>query len=151
MIENGEAARAAALLETFIAGCYEKSDEIDDSDSDFGMFVEALFCDWIRARQACGASADETVEMLITWMEADNWGYSDRIDFEAMQIFNRAGLDALERAMVVRMRSQKKGAYGRHRAVDVLKAIYEKRRDAGRYAAILKVNSREPIARRWAG
>src|SRR5437867_1037379 len=48
--------RAVGLCETFIAACYEKANEIDDSGGSFGMFVEDLFCLWIKARQ--GAKAD---------------------------------------------------------------------------------------------
>ena len=36
--------QAVDLLETFIAGCYEKAEEIDDSSGSFGSFVEELFC-----------------------------------------------------------------------------------------------------------
>src|ERR1019366_6203659 len=43
--------RALSLYETFLAGAYEKADEVDDSDGSFGTFVESLFCGWIRARQ----------------------------------------------------------------------------------------------------
>jgi len=53
-------ARAVALYETFIAGCYEKVEEIDDSSGSFGMFVEGLFCGWVQARQAAGSDPDET-------------------------------------------------------------------------------------------
>ena len=38
-------ARAAALYETFLAGCYEKAEELDDSSGNFGMFVDRLFRD----------------------------------------------------------------------------------------------------------
>lgn len=45
-------ARAVTLYETFLAGCHEKAEEVDDSGGGFGMFVGELFCGWIRARQA---------------------------------------------------------------------------------------------------
>jgi hypothetical protein len=35
LIGHGEAGRAVGLLEAFIAGCFEKSDEIDDSCGSF--------------------------------------------------------------------------------------------------------------------
>jgi len=35
-----ESEHAIKLYETFIAGCYEKADEIDDSCGNLGMFVE---------------------------------------------------------------------------------------------------------------
>ena len=44
--------RAAALYETFLAGCYEKADELDDSSGSFGQFVGDLIRGWIKARQA---------------------------------------------------------------------------------------------------
>ncbi|HLF06152.1 MAG TPA: hypothetical protein VI893_03080 [Thermoplasmata archaeon] len=42
--------RAVGCCETFIAACYEKANEIDDSGGSFGMFVEDLFCLWTKAR-----------------------------------------------------------------------------------------------------
>jgi hypothetical protein len=34
--------RAVTLYELFLAGCYEKAEELDDSSGGFGMFVEGL-------------------------------------------------------------------------------------------------------------
>jgi len=67
-------ARAVALLETFLAGCYEKADEVDDSGGSFGMFVEDLHCAWIRTRQLAGADADETAARVLAWMDDDQDG-----------------------------------------------------------------------------
>jgi len=47
-------ARAAALYESFRAGCHAKADELDDSSGSFGQFAQALICRWIKARQAAG-------------------------------------------------------------------------------------------------
>jgi len=44
--------RAVTLYETFLAGCYEKADELDDSSGRFGMFVDRLFSGWVKVRQA---------------------------------------------------------------------------------------------------
>jgi hypothetical protein len=49
----GEPERAIKLYETFIAGCYEKAEEIDDSSGNLGMFVENLFCSWIKSPPGC--------------------------------------------------------------------------------------------------
>ena len=43
-------ARAADLFETFLAGCYQKSEEIDDSSGGFGELMQHLCCRWVRAR-----------------------------------------------------------------------------------------------------
>ena len=47
-------AQAVALYETFLAGCYEKAEEIDGSSGSFGQFVGELYCGWIKARQGGG-------------------------------------------------------------------------------------------------
>ncbi len=53
-------ARAVALFETFLAGAYEKAEELDDSSGNFGMFVDGLYVGWILARQAAHADPAET-------------------------------------------------------------------------------------------
>lgn len=136
LIEKDEARRAVTLLETFIAGCYEKSAEIDDSSGNFGMLVESLFCDWIRARQAAGAEPAETVRMLMSWMENDDYGYCHRLEREAVKVLDRAGLGAFERAVRDRPKGGGKEAYAHHRKIEILKAIYEARRDVAAYAAL---------------
>jgi len=44
--------QAIHLFEVFIAGCYEKANEVDDSSGSLGMFVDDLFCGWIQAAVA---------------------------------------------------------------------------------------------------
>lgn len=41
--------RATRLYETFLARCYEKANELDDSSGSFGMFVGGLYAGWIKA------------------------------------------------------------------------------------------------------
>src|SRR5258708_6056924 len=69
-----EPARAVALYETFLAGCNEKAEEIDDSDGELGTFAGGLYCGWITARQAAGADGGRTAELLLGWMDADDDG-----------------------------------------------------------------------------
>lgn len=42
--------RAVGLYEAFLAGCYGKADEVDDSSDSLGMFVTSLCCGWVQAR-----------------------------------------------------------------------------------------------------
>jgi len=45
-------AQAVAFYETFLAGCYEKAEEIDDSSGCFGDFVGKLHCSVAAMRRA---------------------------------------------------------------------------------------------------
>ena len=42
-----------------------KIEELDDSSGSFDQFVDELYCDWIKARQADDASPDETASRLL--------------------------------------------------------------------------------------
>jgi hypothetical protein len=39
-----------------------------------GAFAGGLFGGWIRAWQAVGADANETVQLLLAWMDDDPYG-----------------------------------------------------------------------------
>ncbi len=47
-----EPAAAVDVYEAFLAGCYERAGEIDDSGGNFGEFVQERLGGWVRARQA---------------------------------------------------------------------------------------------------
>jgi tetratricopeptide (TPR) repeat protein len=89
-----EPTRAANLLETFIAACHEKADEIDDSSGNFGMLVEDLFRGWIKARQAAGNDRGETANSLISWMENDPYGFCHDLDRVAVKVLDKKGINA---------------------------------------------------------
>lgn len=132
-----DARRAVRLLEAFIVGCYEKSEEINESSGGFGVFVRSLFCDWIRARQAAGAGADETVRMLLSWIENDDYGYGHCLAEKATEVLDPAGLDALERAARSRLAGESAGGKEtslHRRRTEILKAIHKARRDVASYS-----------------
>ncbi len=93
-IIHKEPERATRLYEIFIAACHEKADEIDDSDGDFGMLVEELFSDWIKARQADNGDPDETAMFLLSWMEDDPCGFCYGLVRDAAKVLDKKGLDA---------------------------------------------------------
>ena len=39
--------RAADVYEAFLAGCYAKTHEIDDSSGELGNFMQMLCCHWV--------------------------------------------------------------------------------------------------------
>jgi hypothetical protein len=91
---SDESVCAIDLYETFIAGCYEKAEEIDDSSGSLGTFVENLFCGWIKARQAADSDAEETARMLLGWMDSDDYGFCYRLEREAVKVLTKKGLSA---------------------------------------------------------
>lgn len=87
---------AVALYETFLAGCYGKAEEVDDSSGEFGDFVATtVVCGWITASQAAGADAGETAARLLQWMEEDPYGFCHRLAEHAVMVLDAAGLAAL--------------------------------------------------------
>jgi hypothetical protein len=136
LIKKREAGRAVALLETFIAGCYEKSEEIDDSSGRFGQLVEGLFCDWLGARQAAKADPAETAGMLLSWIENDDYGYCHGLEQEAVEALDPAGLAAFEQAVREWAGAAGKEPYAHRRKVEIKKAIHGARRDVDAYAAL---------------
>lgn len=62
------------LYEVFLAGCYDKTEEVDDSGANLSMFFEDLFISWIHARQKAGCPPEETVQSILSWMHNDNYG-----------------------------------------------------------------------------
>lgn len=87
-------ARAVAMYEAFLAGCYLKIEELDDSSGSFGQLVDELHCGWIKARQAEGANPDETASRLLAWMDDDEYGFCYQFEKDAAKVLNKANLAA---------------------------------------------------------
>jgi hypothetical protein len=75
LVETGEAEQAVHPYELFLAGCYEKAEEIDDSGGTLGQFFAELFVSWIKARQKADCRSEETVKQILRWMENDDYGF----------------------------------------------------------------------------
>ena len=149
--------RAVELFETFIAGCCEKADEIDDSGGSLGMFVDDLFAAWIKARQAAKSDPRETVQLLLNWRDADDGGYCHDIEKTAVKALNRQGLNAFAEITFaqftsVRAELEKRENRDKDRSVSykyrslsrVLRAIYAKQQDADRYLEIAEETGLTP-------
>jgi predicted nucleic acid-binding protein len=105
-----EPARAVTLYETFLAGCYEKAEEVDDSSGDFGMFVTALVCGWVTASQAAGVRADQTATRLLAWMDDDPYGFCHRLERDVATVLDAAGLTAFTGQVQARLEAAEQTA-----------------------------------------
>ncbi|MBI4467879.1 MAG: hypothetical protein HY650_01005 [Acidobacteria bacterium] len=147
-LTSSEPARAATLFETFLAGCYEKAEEVDDSSGSFGQFVCSLYCAWIECRKADGADPDETASRLLAWMESDEYGFSYQLEKHAAKVFDKANLatfvlqarekfDAAADTAPRTGDARKDGAsYLRGRWGSVLRTLYATQKDIAAYVAL---------------
>ena len=141
-------AQAVWLYETFLAGCYEKAEEIDGSSGSFGQFVGELYCGWIKARQAAGADPDETTTRLLAWMEDDPYGFCYDLEKEAAKTFNRAGLAAFVKQVRKRFDAaaistprpgdfaERRPESTRRRWAGILRTLYLRRKNVTAYLAL---------------
>ena len=140
--------RAATLYETFLAGCYEKAEELHDSTGSFGQFVGDLICKWIKARQASGADPDETAARLLARMDDDPYALCYDIEKDASKAFDKAGLAAFERQIRTRFEAAAtakpaegkapghESEYRRRRGSEILRTIYLAQRNLAAYIAL---------------
>jgi hypothetical protein len=64
LVKAGNSARSVRRYEVMLAGVYAKIEEADD-ECDLALLFHRLACGWIRARQAAGRPAQETVGQLL--------------------------------------------------------------------------------------
>jgi hypothetical protein len=145
---SSDPVRVIALYETFIAGCYEKAEGVDDSNGGFGQFVDELFCGWIKARQADGADPNETASRLLGWMDDDPYGFFNHIERVSAKVFDKAGLAAFVQQIRARFDGASKAApkadgsfrdephYIRRRWGEVLRTLYVAQKDVNAYIAL---------------
>lgn len=137
-IIKSEPERAALLFETFIGACHEKAEEIDDSTGNFGMLVEGLFLDWIKACQAATHDPDETAKLLLSWMEDDPYGFCHNLDRQVVKVLDRKGLEAFVCQIRVKFESapSRDAEYARRKWGGVLKTLLAGQRDVEAYIAL---------------
>ena len=148
-------ARAAALYETFLAGGYAKAEELDDSSGEFGMFVNVLFCGWLKARQTAGSDPDETVRHLVRWMDDDPYGFCHQLERDLVKVLDKPGLAAFERSIRARFdgvatavpgpnEREQDPAYLRRRAAEILRPILVEQRSVEAYIALCEATELSP-------
>jgi hypothetical protein len=140
-IVRAEPGRAEWLYETFIAGCYAKGDEVDDSSVSFGMFVATLFCGWVNARQAGTADPEDTATRLLAWMDDDPFSFWHDLEKDLAEVLDGAGLAALARQVRARLDAldgtqPSRRDYARRRYREILGARYAGQQDIGAYVAL---------------
>ncbi|MBN2719445.1 MAG: hypothetical protein JXX14_26575 [Deltaproteobacteria bacterium] len=129
---------AADLYETFLAGCFEKAEEIDDSSDYLGMFITELFKGWVLARKSEAANPEETALRLLKWMDDDPYGYTDGMEKDICGVFSKKGRDAF--AAVIKSRFEEHAnaprPFVRQKWANVLKTIYATSKNISAYVGV---------------
>ena len=145
---SSDPARAVTLYETFLAACYVKIEELDDSSGSFGQFLDDLYCGWIEARQAGGTDPDETASRLLTWMDQDDYGFCYPLEMDAVRVFNKANLAAFVKLVRARFdaaaeksamkddKLRERPDYIRRRWGEVLRTLYAAQKNVAAYVAL---------------
>jgi len=130
--------RAVELYETFLAGCYQKAEEIDDSSGELGDFVSDLFIGWVKARGECNVDDRETAVCLLAWMDDDPYGFTYRLERDVSKELSKKGRDAFAAAIRDRFEATAidDESNERKRWGDTLKAVYAAGRDLKSYLVI---------------
>ena len=89
-----EPSRAVELYETFLAGCYEKVEELDDSSGSFGQFVGELHA-------ASGRTLLKELRRMVVW-----WGTPVEASSAFARLVRENRLTSSERATVTRLLNQ---------------------------------------------
>lgn len=113
---------ALPIFEVFIAGCLEKSEEVDDSGDDLGSFLEDLICSWSQCCEAAGISGNEYIKNLTRWMEVEKIGYFYDLESTVIPSLGKKYQKALEESL--RSRLDEKSNVGRGTVVETLKKLY---------------------------
>ncbi|MBF0501450.1 MAG: hypothetical protein HQM09_15020 [Candidatus Riflebacteria bacterium] len=127
---------AVTFFETFLAGCFEKIEEIDDSSGGFGMFVDSLFAGWVKARQAASSDPDETVTRLLTWGDNDPYCLCHNLEKNSIPHLNKAGLVAMEKQARACLKSANKAKYEYRKWSEVLRLLYIQQQSVDGYLVI---------------
>ena len=135
--------RAADVYEAFLAGCYAKTHEIDDSSGELGNFMQMLCCHWVRARQSGGHPAGDTVETLVHWIDADEYGYAYQMERDLAEVLDDAGRTAFVKVArarfeqaaqeATRRKDEPGGDASKRQWADVLRALYRAQDNAFSY------------------
>lgn len=149
LVKQGDAVRAVSLYELFMAGCFEKMEELDDSDGNMGMFFEELFCCWVMARQSANLKPEETVNQILKLMDNDEYGLCYKIENKLVAILDKEEIFYLEKRVYARFeevflkeKEGQKTIYDfspevRNNA-DILKAIYIARKKTDEYLGLCR-------------
>lgn len=128
--------RATQLYGAFLAGCYAKSEELDDSSGGFGRFAVELICGWIKTRQASGANPHQTATRLLSWIDDDPYGFCSQLEEDAAKVLDPDGMTAFEQEIKARFESSEPALRSDRRWGMALRTLYRAQQNTEAYIGI---------------
>ncbi len=135
-IAGADPERAVGLYETFIAACYEKADEVDDSSGYFGTFGGSLFARWVTARQAASLDPADTVARLLSWMARDQYWFWSHVEDDIASALDEAGRAACAGHIERLLGTGTEPVFTRRQLDKLLRAVCIAQRDADAYISL---------------
>ena len=148
MAKADEVRQVVGVYEVFLAGCYDKAAEIDDSGGNLSMFFQELLISWVKARQRAGADPTKTVRCILQWMDHDEYGFCYGIEGDVAKALNKTGLDIFKSSFESRLETAlascdtgerqqiHKHPYSVRQPAAALRAIYLARSDVRSYVKL---------------
>lgn len=136
---------AVQLYETFIGACHEKAEELDDSGGSLAMFVQQLFANWVRARQAAGHDPADTVRCLIARIDDDPYGFCLHLEPHVAKVMDAQHLETFTRLARERLQQtapddRGPAGYPRRRWAEALKHVLAAQRDVEAYVELCRAS-----------
>ena len=95
--------------------------------------MQMLCCHWVRARQSGGHPAGDTVETLVHWIDADEYGYAYQMERDLAEVLDDAGRTAFVKVArarfeqaaqeATRRKDEPGGDASKRQWADVLRAV----------------------------
>lgn len=96
---SGLANDAAHLYEIFLAGSFEKANEVDDSDGDFAFWIRDLLSDLVESLQEGEHPPDKIAAKIVGWIDKDEYGFTDYFDNELFKVGNIDTIAAMRKML----------------------------------------------------
>ncbi|MEZ6009332.1 MAG: hypothetical protein R3F05_16435 [Planctomycetota bacterium] len=126
---------AITHVQTFVIGCLEKAEEIED-DGSFGSFVHALFVAWVKLRQRLAADPAQTAALLLRHLREDTRGIGQRLPQVLVPVLHGATREAVEPVLLGHLVATSAEGEAAPEVVDLRKQLAAARGDVSAYEAL---------------
>ncbi|MGE0191718.1 MAG: hypothetical protein AB7T63_06705 [Planctomycetota bacterium] len=126
---------AITHVQTFVMGCLEKAEEIED-DGSFASFVHALFVAWVKLRQMLAADPAQTAALLLRHLREDTRGICQQLPWVLVPVLRGATREAVEPVLLDHLVATSPEGEAAPQVLDLRKQLAAARGDVSVYEAL---------------